>query len=195
MFSLFTLRPSPARSPLYAIHVVHNVRELSGKLVKSFRVFLFSISFLMLVYFVSIEGERGDDRGVWILAQKNLLVCPSCVSLFLFWFLVVVFHASCPIFFSPSLSLSLFFLVSVNTLDGHYNSSSVHATKCWADIKVQRYSIFRSAHSASVAVTVLWCYPFVGLLLLFWKHNALSDLVFLLLRSRCDAFSVSYAFY
>lgn len=64
MFSLFTLRPSPARSPLYAIHVVHNVRELSGKLVKSFRVFLFSISFLMLVYFVSIEGERGDDRGV-----------------------------------------------------------------------------------------------------------------------------------
>lgn len=139
----------------------------------SSRCVFFIRSIFLLVYFDSIlfrfpfDSKQSDKRNVltirvWIFAQSkrqatttdeeslalfSLVFRSVFFHPFLFWFLVCRFSCQLPLLLLPPFLLLHFFSLSfsANTRDGHYNSSSVHATKHRADIKVQCYSLRCSA--------------------------------------------------
>lgn len=143
MFSFFT---SPARSQ-FTPFASCTMCELSGKLVKSLRVFPFTI-FCIFVYFPWFWWREVEEASSMMCYQSVNFCTPedheknpsfSCSWVFFFssvFILILCCRFSCQLL----LLLRLLFFVFVNTLDAHYNSSSVYAMKYGADIKVQRYS-------------------------------------------------------
>lgn len=163
MFSLFT---SPARNAIHTIYTKScTMCELSGKLVKSLRIFHSFLFLARLFRFDSVPFPKATSI-MCLLSEceflhnrndkqqqraKNLwlsfpLFFGRCFFIrFYFDSLFAVFHASCHSFFFFFFFCFFSLSFSANTRDGHYNSSSVHATKHRADIKVQCYSLRCSA--------------------------------------------------